>query len=291
MNETQKAIPGAVVIEGVQYLRNAQGDLTAVANIKPMDLLMDEMVRKVAGYAEDLSAELARFVAHTDADIAALDALIGQNYGVEPRETKGNRTFVSFDGLLKVQVAVSDRIVLGPELQAAKAVLDAMILERGEGVDPFLMTLIKRAFRVDAEGRVDVRAILALRRMQVDDARWADFCRAIDDAVRVVGSKRYIRIYRRDCKDGAWKMIPLDLAAVEPGPAAFARRSLRRQVEELTAQAADARMAIRRISLAVDEDEMALAMRAAMLALGGDADVEEDLIRDLQAQHRRPAAE
>ncbi|MGE4526803.1 MAG: DUF3164 family protein [Rhodospirillaceae bacterium] len=222
----------ALVIDGTRYLRNAQGDLVALANIKPMDLLMDEMVRRVSDYAEDLSAELARFVAHTDADIAALDALLAQDYGVEPRETKGNRTFVSFDGLLKVQVAVSDRIVLGPELQAAKAVLDAMILERGEGVDPFLLTLVKRAFKVDQEGKVDVRSILALRRMQVDDARWADFCRAIDDAVRVVGSKRYIRIYRRATADGAWKMVPLDLAAVEPGPAAFARRSLRRRVEE-----------------------------------------------------------
>lgn len=231
----------AVEIAGARYLRNAQGDLVAETNIKAMDLLMDEMVRKVATYAEDLSAELARFVAHTDADIAALDALIAQDYGVEPRETKGNRTFVSFDGLLKVQVAVSDRIVLGPELQAAKAVLDAMIIERGEGVDPFLLTLVKRAFRVDQEGKVDVRAILALRRMQVDDPRWPDFTRAIDDAVRVVGSKRYIRIYRRDSADASWRMVPLDLAAVEPSPAAFARRSLRRQVEELSAERDQAR--------------------------------------------------
>jgi len=236
-----RSVPGAIDINGALYLRNAQGDLVALANIRPMDLLMDEMVRKVAGYAEDLSAELVRFAAHTDADIAALDALIAQDYGVEPRDTKGNRTFVSFDGLLKVQVAVSERIVLGPELQAAKAVLDAMIKERGEGVDAFLMTLITRAFRVDQEGRVDVRAILALRRMAVDDPRWPDFCRAIDDAVRVVGSKRYIRVYRRETKDGRWEMIPLDLAAVEPTPAAFERRSLRRQVEELTGQAAEAR--------------------------------------------------
>lgn len=228
----QAPIPGTVEIAGVKYLHNSQGDLTALANIKPMDLLMDGMVRKVAAYAEDLSAELVRFAAHTDADIAGLDALIAQDYGVEPKETKGNRTFTSFDGLLKVQVAVSDRIVLGPELQAAKAVLDVLITERGTGVDPFLMTLIQRAFKVDQEGKVDVRSILALRRMEVADPRWADFTRAIDDAVRVVGSKRYIRIYRRANSQAAWTMIPLDLAAVEPTPEAFARNSLRRQIEE-----------------------------------------------------------
>lgn len=240
MSETAtNTIPGAVVIGGETYLPNAQGDLVALANIKPMDRLMDEMVRKVAAYGEDLSAELARFAAHTDADIAALDALIAQDYGVEPKETKGNRTFTSFDGLLQVKVAVSERIVLGPELQAAKTVLDTLIRERGTGVDPFLMTLIQRAFKVDQEGKVDVRSILALRRMQVDDPRWPDFCRAIDDSVRVVGSKRYIRIYRRPNPQANWSMVPLDLAAIEPGPTAFERRSLRRQVEELEARIAE----------------------------------------------------
>ncbi|CUW41108.1 putative phage capsid protein (Mu-like phage) [Magnetospirillum sp. XM-1] len=224
--------PGAVIVDGIARLPDDKGNLVALANIKPMDLLMDEMVRKVVAYGEDLSAELARFAAHTDADIAALDALIAQDYGVEPKETKGNRTFTSFDGLLQVKVAVSERIVLGPELQAAKTVLDSLIRERGTGVDPFLMTLIQRAFKVDQEGKVDVRSILALRRMQVDDPRWPDFCRAIDDSVRVVGSKRYIRIYRRPNPQANWSMVPLDLAAVEPTPAAFERRSLRRQVEE-----------------------------------------------------------
>jgi hypothetical protein len=261
----QQPIPGAVEIDGVTYLRNALGDLTALSNIKPMDRLMDELVRKVAGYGEDLSAELARFAAHTDADIAALDALIAQDYGVEPKETKGNRTFTSFDGLLQVKVAVSERIVLGPELQAAKAVLDTLIRERGTGVDPFLMTLIQRAFKVDQEGKVDIRAILALRRMQVDDPRWADFCRAIDDSVRVVGSKRYIRIYRRPNHQAAWTMVPLDLAAVEPSPAAFERRSLRRQVEEadqLNARLADL----------LDRALMHLALE------GGNPEIARDLI-------------
>ncbi len=226
--------PAAVEIHGTPHLKDAKGNWVPVANVKPMDLLMDDMVRKVAGYAEDLSAELVRFQTHTDADIAALDALIFQEYCVDAPEGKGNRTFTSFDGCLRLSVSVSDRIVLGPELQAAKAVLDTLINERGEGVDAFLLTLVKRAFKVDQEGKVDVRAILALRRLAVDDPRWPDFCRAIDDAVRVVGSKRYLRIHRRDRPDGQWRMIPLDLAAIEPTPEAFARRSLRRQVEELT---------------------------------------------------------
>lgn len=244
--------PAAVDIHGVPHLKDAKGNWVPVANVKPVDLLMDDMVRKVAGYAEDLSAELVRFQTHTDADIAALDALIFQDYGVEAPEGKGNRTFTSFDGCLRLSVSVSDRIVLGPELQAAKAVLDTLINERGAGVDAFLLTLVKRAFKVDQEGKVDVRAILALRRLAVDDPRWPEFCRAIDDAVRVVGSKRYLRIHRRDRPDGQWRMIPLDLAAIEPTPEAFTRRSLRRQVEENAALLAKLR---NHLSLASDYAE------------------------------------
>lgn len=230
--------PAAITLNGTQYLHDSQGNLVALANIKAVHLLEDELVRKIVAMGQDLSFELARYSAHTDADIAAYDALLAQNYNVEPRETKSNRTFTSYDGLMKVQVAVTQRIKMGPALDEAKAVLDAMINERGEGVDPFLVTLVRRAFKVDQEGKVDVRAILALRRLEVDDPRWPDFCRAIDDAVQPDGSKRYIRLYVRDNQQAGWTMVPLDLAAIAATPEAFTRNSLRRQVETMTAQRA-----------------------------------------------------
>lgn len=237
---TKPIPPGAVEIAGKPYLTNARGDLVAVDNVKPTDLLMDEMVRKAMAYAEDLSAELARFQAHTYADVAAFDALLDQEYGVARDEkSKGNRTFTSFDGLLQVKVAVADRIVLGPELQVAKKLLDELIRERADGADPFLVALVAQAFKVDQEGKVDVQAILALRRLEVDDARWPEITRAIDDSVRIVGSKSYVRFYRRPHPQAKWQLVPLDLAAVEPTAAAFARRSLRRQVEELRAENAE----------------------------------------------------
>lgn len=231
--------PAAVDVNGVPYLHDAQGDLVALSNIKAVHLLEDEMVRKIVGYGESLSAELARYSMHTDADIAAFDALRAQEYGVEPRETKGNRTFTSYDGLLKVQVAVARRIRMGSSLEEAKAVLDAMIVERGAGVDPFLITLVKRAFKTDQEGKVDVRAILALRRLDVDDPRWPKFCQAIDEAIIPDGSKRYIRLYRRDNQQAGWQMIPLALSDVQPSAAVLEHPSLRRQAEEYGAAMAD----------------------------------------------------
>ncbi len=230
-----EAHPDAIDVGGTLYLRNAKSDLKPLDTIPPVDLLMDEMVRKCCTYAADLSAELARFQAHTYADIAAFDALLAQEYGVtQSGETKGNRTFTSFNGCLQIKVQVADRIQLGPELQIAKRLLDEMILARAakEGADSFLVALVSQAFKVDQEGKVDVGAILALRRMQVDDPVWAEVTRAIDDAVRVIGTKRYVRFYRRDRPDGEWAMVPLDIAKTIPAPADMNRRSLRRSVEE-----------------------------------------------------------
>jgi hypothetical protein len=225
--------PGAVEMNGRKYLANARGDLVAVDNIKATDLLMDELVRKLVGYAEDLSAELARFQVHTFADIAAFDALLAQEYNVSrPEDLKGNRTFTSFNGTLQVKIRVGDRLILGPELQIAKKLLDAMIQERSEGADPFLITLVNQAFKVDQEGKVDVHSILALRRMDVPDPRWAEVTRAIDDATRVIGTKQYVNFYRRSSPTGRWEMVPLDMAAVQPSSDAFERRGLRRSQED-----------------------------------------------------------
>lgn len=229
--------PGAIEINGVHYLRNARGDLTPIANVKTTDLLQDDLVRKLTDYAEDLSAELARFQSHTYADIGAFDALLDQEYGVATKaSTKGNRTFSSFDGSLQVKVCVADQIQFGAELQVAKKLLDEMILERSEGADPLLVALVTQAFKTDKEGKIDTGAILALRRLEVDDPRWENITRAIDDSVKVFGSKNYLRFYRKG-EDGRMVMIPLDLATVSPSPAAFARQSLRRQVEELREEA------------------------------------------------------
>lgn len=225
--------PGAIDINGALYLHNARGDLVPLANIKAMDLLQDDMVRKACAYAEDLSAELARFQSHSYADIAAFDALLDQEYGVKAKTSvKGNRSFTSFDGSLQVKVCVADQIAFGPELQSAKRLLDELIIERSEGADTLLVALVTQAFKTDKEGKVDTGSILALRRLEVDDPRWADITRAIDDSVKVFGSKSYLRFYRKGA-DGRMEMIPLDLASVKPSPDAFARQGLRRRVYEL----------------------------------------------------------
>lgn len=220
---TPKILPGTVEVAGKQYIPNPRGDLTPVENVRPQDLLMHEMVYRQIAFAKNLSCELGRFLTYTEAEIASFDALLAQQYGVERSEEKpkgkgkGNRTFTSLDGLLKVTVRVADRETYGPELQQAKTLLDEMVQERSTDADPFLIALVNQAFKVDREGLVDRASLMALRRLEVDDPRWPNICKAIDESRRPIGTKRYIVFHERETADGQWRQIVLDHASIDIG--------------------------------------------------------------------------
>lgn len=51
-----------------------------------------------------------------------------------------------------------------------------------------------------------------LLRLEIDDARWSRAMEAIRDAMRVTGSKEYVRFYRRASIAGRWQAVTIDLA-------------------------------------------------------------------------------
>ncbi|WP_375673322.1 DUF3164 family protein, partial [Bartonella sp. CL25QHWL] len=93
-----------IELEGTRYMKDAKGALVPVNLIRPADLLEDETVRKIMGFAKELSARIARFNNHTIADLSDFDSLLAQEYGVERRGKKGNCTYTSFDGLQRIKV-------------------------------------------------------------------------------------------------------------------------------------------------------------------------------------------
>jgi hypothetical protein len=206
---------GIVVLGGDKYMRDTSGRLVPLEAIKPEDLLMDDTARKVIAYAEDLSARIARFRGHTFDDIAATVDLMTEKYGRRLGGPKGNVTLTSFDGTLQVKVQVQDQITFGPELQKAKDLADACIARWAEGANPQVRALIQHAFQVDKEGRINRSALFQLRRMHVEggDADWTAAMEALSSAIRVIGSKEYVRFYRRDTPRGRWEPISIDLAS------------------------------------------------------------------------------
>jgi len=208
----EKPAAGITVVNGRDFMTNAKGDLVAVSNIKPADLLQDETVRKIIRFAVELSAQIDRFRSHTMLDLGSFDALLEQEYGAKIGGKKGNRTYQSFDGLMQVKVQIADQIDFGPELQIAKSLLDQCMIEWTADSRPEIQSIITRAFNTDKEGQINRSELFMLLRLDIEDERWQRAMEAIRNSMRVTGSKEYVRFYHRASINDQFQAITIDLA-------------------------------------------------------------------------------
>lgn len=199
-------------VAGHSYLRDAKGNLVPVESVRPLDLLEDDVVTKILTYAEPLSAEIARFREHTFDDVDAFVALSEQHYGSKRGGMKGNLTFSSYDGLVRITVSVADLVEFDSKLQIAKGLLDECLLDWAADSRAELRAMINLAFNVEQPGRVNRAGLVALLRIESADERWNRAMDAIRDSQRVVGSKRYVRIHRRATITSPWTAVSLDMA-------------------------------------------------------------------------------
>ena len=205
-------VDGITLINGKEYMTDAKGAYVPLAMVKPQHKLEDETVRKIINFAVDLNAQIARFRGHTMTDLGSLDALIAQEYNAKIGGAKGNRTYQTIDGLMKVQVQVSEQIDFGSELQVAKSIIDECLTEWSADSRAEIQSIITRAFNTDQEGKINRAEIFMLMRHQIADPRWQRAMDAIRDAMRVTGSKEYVRFYTRKKITEAWQAVTIDLA-------------------------------------------------------------------------------
>ncbi|WP_292458274.1 DUF3164 family protein [Mesorhizobium sp.] len=208
-NTTQAGIK---MVDGKAYMPDARGNLVPLELIKPTDKLEDETVRKIISFAMPLSDQVARFKEHTFSDLGAFEALLDQEYGAKKGGKKGNKTFMTMDGLMKVKVSVADYIDFGPQLQVAKSLVDECLNEWSANSRPEIRAIVTRAFNTDKAGQINRSDIFMLLRFDIVDERWMKAMQAIRDAMRIVSSKIYVNCYERDNKDAAWRPITIDLA-------------------------------------------------------------------------------
>lgn len=222
------------------YWRNARGDLVHERNISDTDRDMDTTARKIHGFGAALSVQMWRFRAHTLDDIYAFVDRVVERYGGKIGGKKGNLQLTTFDGLLQVRLSQADLVVVGPEVEAAQALIEECIEEWAVRSNLNLRALVTQAFTPDAStGKVSVTQLLKLRRIEIDDARWRRAQDAISDAMRPGGTAEYVRLYERATPEERFRQVPLHLACVtrplEPAfetATAVLERRVRSAVEE-----------------------------------------------------------
>lgn len=210
---TDASHPAAVQVGDALYLRDAKGSLVPIEAVKPMDLLMDETVRAIITRAGAVSDQVSAFKRETFASIAALQELIAQLYSATLGGKKGNVTLTTFDGCMKVQLQVADLLEFGPELQAAKLLIDECLSQWSADSGVEIRALVNRVFQVNKEGQINRAELFMLMRVEIEDERWQQAMQAIRDSMRVIGSREYVRFYARPKPDAAWRAITVDIAA------------------------------------------------------------------------------
>ncbi|WP_337840485.1 DUF3164 family protein [Rheinheimera sp.] len=196
------------------YRKDAKGNLVPEKAIKPIDLARDQLVGELVSKAKELHQLLVGYKRQAFEDIAAFIDLSAEEYNVKSGGKKGNVTLYTFDGQFKIQRAIQDSISFDERLLAAKALIDECLKSWTEGSRPELQALINNAFKVDQQGKISTSGVLALRRLDIKDERWLKAMQAISDAIQVVSSKAYIRIYERIGETDQYRPISLDIAGV-----------------------------------------------------------------------------
>ena len=196
------------------YMQDAQGNLVPEAKVKPQHKMEDELARRLVDSARSINAIMAEFRHTALVEVGAFRSLIAEKYGATKGGKKGNVTVRSYDGSAEVEVAIGDNLAFGPELEAAKSLIDVCVERWSEGANDNLRALVNHAFQVNKKGRIDTNRVLGLRRIETDDPDWKAAMEAISDAVRVVSSKTYLRFYSIDAETGERRAIPLDMANV-----------------------------------------------------------------------------
>ncbi len=196
---------------------DGKGNSVPVGYVKKIDKQRDKVVEKIFKEAVVLEAKLRDFKIRTSAAIDEFLAYSANAGSVKRKDWKGNVMLSNFTVDKRVERNIQEYIDFDERLMQAKAIIDELLIKWSAGANKNLIAIIDRAFEMDKKGNMNVKSILGLRKLKIDNKDWRKAMELIDEARSIHGSKAYIRIQQREGKEGIWKSINLDLASIVLG--------------------------------------------------------------------------
>jgi hypothetical protein len=201
-----------------EMMINSQGHHVPIELVKPEDLMKHEVALRMVDKAKEVQVLMAELKELAFSEVFAAKALIMEKYSAKVGGQKGNITLSSYDGKKAIKISVQEQIHFGPELEAAKALIDDCIEEWSEGGNQNIRALVEHAFQVNKEGSIDTGRVLGLRGVNMKneagntDPIWEKAMEAIADAVKVRSTASYVRFYEENPTTGKLETISLDFA-------------------------------------------------------------------------------
>lgn len=182
-----------------KFIERPDGSIISYDKLEPHKQVEHDAVTKLFGMAEDLSQGLATFKKNAISEMVAARVMMLEDYGVKRGGAEGGLTLRSACGRMMVKMTVSKHITFGPELEAAKALIeDFMEAELEKGGSVFIREIVEKVFKLNAKGRIDTGGILGLREHRFDNDVWTRAMLAIDEAICRDTSSTYVNFYRVD---------------------------------------------------------------------------------------------
>ena len=199
-------------IDGVIFREDSRGAWMPESSIKPQDILKDDLVESAADKIVDMRDKMKQLNQEIKDEIRAYIELIGEKYGVKLKGNKGNITLTSYDGKTRIVISISESIYLDENVIAAKELIAEYLEDEIKDASFDIKQLVTSAFRVK-QGVLDVRSILKLRSLRIDDERWKKAMDIIADSIVVKSSKSCLRLYKQNA-EGTMEYVPLDFAVI-----------------------------------------------------------------------------
>jgi hypothetical protein len=192
---------------------DSKGRIYPASIISPVDAARDDLVNEMVALWETEQVHLREVKTNAFADIESFLAYSLANYDIKIGGKKSGVTLTNFSQTKKIVISYAERITFTEELMAAKRHIEELIEEKSAGVDDITKTLLMNAFSLN-DGNINTAEILKLRRINIVHPKWEQAMQAISKAILPIGSKGYVRVYKRLDIDSEWEAISLDIAAL-----------------------------------------------------------------------------
>lgn len=195
-------------------IRRPDGSYVNYDDVEPRKQLAHDLVNAFFPEAEEENERLVTLKKQALREMISYRDMMLEDYGVKIAGSEGGFSIKSICGTRKMELSVAKHISFGPELVAAKELLDEFLNQELEGSSDVIREIVTSAFKLNAKGRLDTSGILGLKKHRFENPTWTRAMDAIEDAICRDAATTYLRFYNVDPERKVETLVPLDLAKV-----------------------------------------------------------------------------
>ena len=191
--------------------KDLNGNEVPAQYVPALDKERERVALKYLAKAKKLSEQLiALKVEMLDECDGVYDRMLESNN--VPAQSKGGFSISTFDRSAKIEISIQERIEFDDLISVAHEKIKQYLEEKTRGVDHDLQQIINQAFET-RKGKMDVKRILGLFRLQIKHPLWEDAMELIKRSISRNNSKRYARVWEKDAQ-GEYRVVELNFSSI-----------------------------------------------------------------------------